>query len=133
LPAAATRIHLAVDARAQFGYYSAQTEQTSMSEFVPVAKVADLKPGEGKTVIVGDREVALFNVSGKFHAIDNTCPHRGGPLGEGTLDGNVVTCPWHGWRFDVCTGASPVVPTAKVERFECVVEGNDVKVKLNGN
>ena len=100
-----------------------------MSEFVPVAKVADLKPGEGKTVMVGDREVALFNVSGKFHAIVNTCPHRGGPLGEGSLDGAIVTCPWHGWRFDVTTGVSPVVATAKVEKLECVVEGDDVKVK----
>ena len=104
-----------------------------MSEFIPVAKVADLKPGECKTVTVGDREVALFNVNGKFYATDNTCPHRGGPLGEGTLNGNVVTCPWHGWQIDVTTGISPVVPTAKVERFECVIEGNEVKVKLNGN
>lgn len=101
-----------------------------MSEFIPVAKVADIKPGEGKTVTVGDREVALFNVSGTFYATDNTCPHRGGPLGEGTLEGNVVTCPWHGWQFDVATGISSVVPTAKVERFECVVEGNEVKVKI---
>jgi len=100
-----------------------------MSEFVSVAKVADLKPGEGKTVIVGDREVALFNVGGKFYALDNTCPHRGGSLGGGTLDGKVVTCPLHGWRFDVTTGISPVVPTAKAERFECVVEGDEVKVK----
>ena len=79
------------------------------------------------------RELALFNVGGKFYCLDNVCPHRGGPLAEGTLDGNVVTCPWHGWRFDVTTGVSPVVPTAKVEKFDCVIEGNDVKVKLNGN
>jgi nitrite reductase/ring-hydroxylating ferredoxin subunit len=104
-----------------------------MSEFVPVAKVADLKPGECRTVMTDGRELALFNVGGKFYCLDNVCPHRGGPLAEGTLDGNVVTCPWHGWRFDVTTGVSPVVPTAKVEKFDCVVEGNDVKVKLNGN
>ncbi len=102
-----------------------------MSELIKVAETSDLQPGEGKTVAVGDRELALFNVDGKFHCVDNTCPHRGGPLGEGMLEGNVVVCPWHGWRFDVSTGQSPVVPTAKVERFECVVEGNDVKVKLN--
>jgi nitrite reductase/ring-hydroxylating ferredoxin subunit len=108
-------------------------EQTSMSEFVPVAKVADVKPGECRTVMADGRELALFNVGGKFYCLDNVCPHRGGPLGEGTLDGNVVTCPWHGWRFDVTTGVSPVVPTAKVEKFDCVIEGNDVKVKLNGN
>jgi nitrite reductase (NADH) small subunit/3-phenylpropionate/trans-cinnamate dioxygenase ferredoxin subunit len=100
-----------------------------MSEFVFVARVADVKPGECKTVVVGDRDVALFNVGGRFYATDNTCPHRGGPLGEGALDGNIVTCPWHGWRFDVTTGVSPVVPTAKVETLECIVEGDDVKVK----
>jgi len=72
-------------------------------------------------------------VGGKFCATDNVCPHRGGPLGEGTLDGSIVTCPWHGWRFDVNTGQSPVIPTAKVERFDCVIEGNDVKVKIDGN
>ena len=100
-----------------------------MSEFVPVAKVADLKPGEGKTVTVGDREVALFNVGGKFYAVDNTCPHRGGPLGEGVLEGNIVTCPWHGWQFDATTGISSILPTARVKRFECVIEGDEVKVK----
>ena len=103
-----------------------------MSDPIKVAEVSNLNPGEGKTVQIGERELALFNIDGKFHCVDNVCPHRGGPLGEGTLEGSVVTCPWHGWRFDVCTGVSPVIPTAKVEKFECVVEGNDVKVKLNG-
>ena len=103
-----------------------------MSELMKVAETSDLKPGECKTVAAGERELALFNVDGKFYCLDNTCPHRGGPLGEGTLDGPVVTCPWQGWRFDVTTGVSPIVPTAKAEKFECIVEGNDVKVKLNG-
>ena len=103
-----------------------------MSDPIKVAEVSDLNPGECKTVVAGDRELALFNVAGTLHCIDNVCPHRGGPLGEGVLDGSVVTCPWHGWRFDVCTGVSPVIPTAKVDKFEVVVEGNDVKVKLNG-
>ncbi|HVM59276.1 MAG TPA: Rieske 2Fe-2S domain-containing protein [Verrucomicrobiae bacterium] len=103
-----------------------------MSELIKVAEVGDLQPGECKTVVVGERELALYNVGGKFYATDNVCPHRGGPLGEGTLDGNIVTCPWHGWRFDVSTGQNPMIPTAKVEAIECVVEGNDVKVKLNG-
>ena len=104
-----------------------------MSDLIKVAEVGDLQPGECKTVAAGERELALYNVGGKFCATDNVCPHRGGPLGEGTLDGSVITCPWHGWRFDVCTGQSPVIPTAKVEKFECVIEGNDVKVKLDGD
>ena len=101
-----------------------------MSEFVKVATVTDLKPGEGKVVIVGDRELALFNVAGQFHCIDNHCPHRDGPLGEGVLNGNVVTCPLHGWRFDVTTGQSPVIPSAKVEKLAVVIEANIVKVKI---
>ena len=101
-----------------------------MNEFVKVAVVTDLQPGEGKVVTVGDRELALFNVAGKFHCIDNRCPHRDGSLGEGVLNGNVVACPLHGWRFDVTTGQSPVIPTAKVEKLEVVVEANIVKVKI---
>jgi nitrite reductase (NADH) small subunit/3-phenylpropionate/trans-cinnamate dioxygenase ferredoxin subunit len=103
-----------------------------MSEWTKVAETTDLQPGDCKTVSVGERELALFNVGGEFYATDNVCPHRGGPLGEGTLEGSVVTCPWHGWRFDVSTGLNPMIPTAKVEIFECLVEGNDVKVKLDG-
>jgi nitrite reductase/ring-hydroxylating ferredoxin subunit len=101
-----------------------------MSELIKVAEVTDLQPGEGKTVQAGERELALFNIGGKFHCLDNICPHRGGPLGEGTVEGGVVTCPWHGWRFDCKTGQSPVIPTAKVDAFEVVVEGTDVKVKI---
>ena len=101
-----------------------------MSTWIKVAEISDLPPGEGKTVVAGDRELALFNVAGKFHAIDNICPHRGGPMGEGVLEGQEAVCPWHGWRFDVTTGLSPVVPTAKVDTFEVVVEGNDVKVRI---
>ena len=101
-----------------------------MSELVKVAAVTDLQPGEGKTVMVGDRELALFNVAGQFHCIDNACPHRGGSLGDGVLNDKIIVCPLHGWRFDVTTGQSPVIPTAKVETFAVVVAGHDVKVKI---
>ena len=104
-----------------------------MSELIKVADVADVPAGQCKTVMAGDRELALCNVNGTFYAIDNMCPHQGGPLGEGFLDGTVVSCPWHGWRFDVCSGKSPVIPSAKVDAYAVVVEGTEVKVKLNGN
>lgn len=102
-----------------------------MPNFVKVANTDDLKPGENKVVNVNGTEVALFNVDGHFFATTNTCPHRGGPLGEGMLDGDVVTCPWHGWKFNVKTGVSPVVPTAKVPTFEIKVDGNDVLVSVD--
>ena len=100
-----------------------------MTNFVTVAKTEDLKPGEGKVVEVNGKNIALFNVDGKFHAIDNTCKHQGGPLGEGTCDGNIVTCPWHGWKYDITTGINPENPQIKVDTFEVKVEDNKVKVK----
>jgi nitrite reductase/ring-hydroxylating ferredoxin subunit len=96
-----------------------------------VANVQDVPPGQGKQVTVGGCTIALFNVNGTFHAIDDTCPHRGGPLSEGELAGNVVTCPWHGARFDVTTGAhlSPPAPR-DATRYQVQVTGEDVQVDV---
>jgi nitrite reductase/ring-hydroxylating ferredoxin subunit len=84
-----------------------------MAEFTRVANVSDIPLGRGIVVEVNGNGIAVFNVKGEFYAIHNTCTHRGGPLGEGTLSGKVVTCPWHGAQFDVTTGAvvSPPAPT----------------------
>jgi nitrite reductase (NADH) small subunit len=97
-----------------------------MGEFVRVTGTTDVKSGQGIVVEVNGKTLAV----GAFHAIDNTCIHRGGPLGEGDLEGSVVTCPWHGWQYDVTTGACVANPAAKVERYEVKVEGTDVKVLL---
>ena len=67
-----------------------------MAAYVKVANADDLQPGQAKLVTAGDQQVALFNVGGTCYAIADTCTHRGGPLSEGTLEGDVVTCPWHG-------------------------------------
>ena len=101
-----------------------------MGEFVRVTGTTDVKSGQGIVVEVNGKTLAVFNVDGAFHAIDNTCIHRGGPLGEGELEGSVVTCPWHGWQYDVTTGTCVANPAAKVERYEVKVEGTDVKVLL---
>ena len=100
-----------------------------MADFVTVAKASELKPGEAKVVEPNGKSIALFNVDGKFHAIDNTCLHQGGPLGEGTCEGAVVTCPWHGWQYDVTTGVNQANPQVKVATYEVKVEGDDVKIK----
>ena len=98
---------------------------------VTVAKTSDLKPGEGKVVEAGGRQIALFNVKGTFAAIENTCCHRGGPLGEGDLNETTVTCPWHGWQYDVTTGKCLAPnPAASVPSFKVSVEGDDVKVEV---
>jgi len=99
-----------------------------MAEFVRVCKKGDIAAGSGKTVDVNGKAVALFNVDGNFHAVDNTCLHRGGPLGEGELDGKIVTCPWHGWRYDVTTGVNQLNPAVTVAKYEVKVEGEDVLV-----
>ncbi len=99
-----------------------------MGDFVRVASTADVKPGQAVVVEVNGKTLAVFNVDGAFHAIDNTCVHRGGPLGEGDIQGKVVACPWHGWQFDVTTGECVKNPSAKVEVYQVKVEGDDVKV-----
>src|SRR2546426_12644597 len=97
-------------------------------EPVLVAKVHDIPPGTAKVVLVAGHPVALFNVNGTFFATDNTCLHRAGPLGEGFLDGDIVTCPMHGWQYDVRSGQSFMNPAAKLRTYRVVVEGEDVKV-----
>lgn len=74
-----------------------------MPEFM--LKKTDLPPGRGKVVLVGGQEVAVFCVEGDYYALRNECPHVGGPLGEGRLEGQKIVCPWHLWAFDVRTGA----------------------------
>lgn len=99
-----------------------------MSDYLKLCKINDIPEGEGRTLECGEESIAVFKVDGQFHAITNTCPHRGGPLGEGSLDGAVVTCPWHGWQFDVTTGSSPVNPSARVPKFQVKVDGDDLYI-----
>lgn len=100
-----------------------------MSEFVRVVAAADLPPGKCMEALVAGKPVALFNVDGVFHAISNTCVHRGGPLGQGVLDGKLVLCPWHAWAYDVTTGTSDVNPELKVATYETRVEDGQVLVR----
>lgn len=104
--------------------------KVAMSEFTSVAKRSELQPGEGKVVHVNGHAIALFNIDDTFHAIDNTCLHRGGPLGDGQVDEDVVTCPWHGWQYDVTTGECTTTPGQQVESYEVRVEGDDIQVKI---
>jgi nitrite reductase/ring-hydroxylating ferredoxin subunit len=101
-----------------------------VAEFVKVASVAELAVGSCKTVEVGGKTIVLFNVDGKVFALDNTCLHQGGPLGEGMLEGEVVTCPWHMWEYNVRTGEKVGSPSLRVEAYPVEVEGNDIKVAV---
>jgi nitrite reductase/ring-hydroxylating ferredoxin subunit len=103
-----------------------------MSKLVKIAEAKEVVPGSGKVVAAEGQSIALFNVAGSFYAIDNTCTHRGGPLGEGELAGEVVTCPWHGAQFNVKTGEVLAPPARQgVRSFPVKVQGDDVLVELD--
>ena len=105
-----------------------------MGEFVKVANKSDLPPGEGMVVEVNGNRIALFNVNGEFYALDNTCPHRGGPLGEGYCDpiNLTVQCPWHGWTYSVRSGKAIIPPVGiRVPTYAVRVEGDDVYVTID--
>jgi nitrite reductase (NADH) small subunit len=99
-----------------------------MSNWTRIASVDECPPGQCLELVAGDRIVALYNVEGRFYALDGVCPHQGGPLGRGTLRGCVVTCPWHGWQFDVRTGQHLTNRSIRHFTFPVKVEGGQVFV-----
>ncbi|HZL87303.1 MAG TPA: Rieske 2Fe-2S domain-containing protein [Pirellulaceae bacterium] len=102
-----------------------------MTTWHRVIAARDCPPGTGMECVTGDRVVALFNVDGQFYALDGICPHQGGPLGKGVLSGCVVTCPWHGWQFDVTTGQHQISKTLVHSHYATKVEGEDVLVSFD--
>ncbi|MBI2971889.1 MAG: Rieske 2Fe-2S domain-containing protein [Candidatus Aenigmarchaeota archaeon] len=98
--------------------------------FIKVATIHDLKDGEAKVVDANGTPIALYRVNGKFYATTNTCAHRGGPLGEGVLDNEVITCPWHGWRFNVASGINVIMPSIKIQTYKVEVRSDDVFVDV---
>lgn len=90
--------------------------------FVRVGARERITPGEPLLVTVGRYDIAIFEVEGTLHAYENTCPHQGGPIGEGRIEGTVVTCPWHGWRFDLRTGTMTLGDFARLRRFAVRVD-----------
>ena len=102
-----------------------------MAEFFRVADAGEIAPSQAKCVEVAGKKIALFNLEGTFYAMDNTCTHRGGPLAEGELNGDEVTCPWHGAIFNVKTGKAlgPPAPGGVVH-YDVRVDGSDVEVEI---
>ncbi len=96
--------------------------------FIRTAKTAEIPSGTIREFQVDGRAIALANVGGKFYAINNTCLHRGGPIGQGPLQGNVVTCPWHGWQYDVISGKVNQNPAVGVDCYPVEVRGEDIFV-----
>lgn len=102
-----------------------------MTTWHQVTAVHELPPGTAKECVAGDRIVALFNVEGTIHALDGICPHQGGPLGKGNLQGCIITCPWHGWQFDVSTGQHQTSKSLVHDKFPVKVEGDQILVALD--
>ena len=101
--------------------------------WVRVASVSDCPPGTSLELVVADRIVALFNVQGDFYALDGVCPHQGGPLAKGALIGCVITCPWHGWQFDVRDGRHQLNARLTQPCFATRVTGDSVFVALDSS
>jgi nitrite reductase/ring-hydroxylating ferredoxin subunit len=102
-----------------------------MAQFIKVASADELAAGSAKHVEVNGKSIALFNLDGNYYAIGNDCTHKGGPLAEGYIEGESVTCPWHGAQFNIKTGAVEGPPAAKgVTKYNVRVQGNDVEVEV---
>ena len=102
-----------------------------MSNWIRVAAEDELPAGSCGEYVAGERVIALFNVDGKFFALDGICPHQGGPLGKGSLAGCIVTCPWHGFQFDVTTGRHQTSRSLTQPSFPVKVENGEVWVNVS--
>ena len=102
-----------------------------MGKYIKIAKINDVAEGEGKSILVGEESLALFRSGGKYYALKNTCPHAGGPLGEGVIhNGTEVICPWHGWRFDITTGRCLANPSYVQKKYALQIDGDDILAEL---
>jgi nitrite reductase/ring-hydroxylating ferredoxin subunit len=99
-------------------------KESAMTEFIEVARLDQVPVGTGNCFTVAGKDVALFNVDGAIYAMEDSCQHKGSSLGAGQLDGKVVTCKAHGWRYDVTTGSTMNVPGYGVTSYPArVVDG----------
>lgn len=102
-----------------------------MPEFHTVCNVQDLRDGEGKTVVIGNKLIALFRINGQHFAIDDVCPHMGASLSGGYVEAGIVTCPWHAWRFRLTDGAWADNPRIKIGCYRVRVEGEQVQIQVD--
>ena len=99
-----------------------------------VAKVSEIPVGTGKKFVVKGKTIAIFNVDGKFYAIDDTCSHAEASLSEGELEGKAIVCPWHGAKFDLESGWALTLPAVEgLKTYTVTVEGEAIKLTLKGS
>jgi nitrite reductase (NADH) small subunit len=124
-----TRVTLPVATPKRF-FEAATLACVASAEFRKVARVEDIPPGTITAVEVDEQEIALANVGGEFFATQHACLHLHGPLAQGRLEGAVLSCPWHGWQYDVRTGKNEFDHAIRLQTFEVKVEGGEVKVAV---
>lgn len=107
------------------------TPPVTNDRFIRLAACADVPPGGGVPIDVSGRIIALFNVDGVFHAVDNECPHKGGSLAEGALQGTNIVCPLHRWQFSLVDGRNPVSRDLCVRSYPLEIRGGDVWIDPN--
>ncbi len=95
-----------------------------------VAEEKEITAGAGKMVSVNGNNIGLFRIGKSIYAMHGICPHRDGPVGEGELEGNIVTCPWHGWQFDVTTGQNKMMESIKLPTYKVIVENGKVYLDI---
>jgi nitrite reductase (NADH) small subunit len=102
-----------------------------MSDFVKIASTNELPaPGEAREFECGSQTICVANMNGIYAAVGNICPHRGGPLGQGIVEGTKIVCPWHGWEFDLATGNNAYTPNLSVSSYELKVEGGSAYARI---
>jgi nitrite reductase (NADH) small subunit len=98
--------------------------------FVKVGSLQALPPGSVMEAEVGEGTYAICNVGGELSAFDGICPHAGGPLGQGNVDGDKLICPWHAWEYDCRTGVNDYDESVKLAKFPVKVEGDDILIDV---
>lgn len=102
----------------------------AMSKLIPLIATKDIPEGTSVECVAEGRIFAAYQVDGEFHVIDGICPHAGGPLGKGILSGSIVTCPWHGWQFDVQTGAHCLNERLCQQKFQTEVVDDVLNIRV---
>lgn len=97
---------------------------------VKVGSLAKLPPGTVMEATVGEERFAVCNVGGQIHALSGTCPHRGGPLGQGAVNEGALTCPWHAWEFDCRTGVNDYNPAVTIPTYPAQVSGDEIWIDV---
>jgi nitrite reductase (NADH) small subunit/3-phenylpropionate/trans-cinnamate dioxygenase ferredoxin subunit len=101
-----------------------------MSDFHTVARVGEIPEGRGESYVIDDTAVAVFNMDGEYHAINDLCPHQGASLAAGDVHDGVVACPWHAWRFRVTDGTWCDNTRIKTDSYEVRVVGDEIQVRV---